>query len=75
MYVESWYGLRMATKTKAPGHSVTYILGRSRFARISEVEGIRPSESLRVDFADFDRRGLSAAERRRLLTRKYAVRS
>jgi len=58
-------------KTKTPQRPGTYTLGRRGFAKISEVEGIRPSRELEADFHEFDRQGLSPAERRRLLARKY----
>jgi hypothetical protein len=65
----------MATKAKTPRRtSGTYTLGRSGFAKISEVEGIATSPSLERDFQDFDRKGLSAADRRRALVRKYGRR-
>lgn len=65
----------MATKTKSPRRSSgTYTLGRSGFAKISEVEGITTSPTLEKDFQDFDRKGLSAADRRRAIARKYGRR-
>jgi hypothetical protein len=39
-------------------------IGRERFAKISAVEGITPSAAMRKRVAQFDRLGLSAAERR-----------
>jgi hypothetical protein len=48
-----------------------FIVGRSRFAKISAVEGIRTTEEMDKDFREFDRRGLSARERRTLIERKY----
>jgi hypothetical protein len=54
--------------TKAGG--VT--LGLAGFAKISAVEGIALRTSTRKMFADFDRRGLSPAERRRAIFEKHA---
>ena len=54
--------------TKARG--VT--LGLVGFAKISAVEGITLRTSTRKMFADFDRRGLSPAERRRAIFEKHA---
>jgi hypothetical protein len=48
-----------------------HVLGRARFAKISEVEGIRLSASMKRDFAEFDRKGMSAAERRRHIIGRY----
>jgi hypothetical protein len=44
---------------KQPSHgkpAKRYVLGRSRFGKISEVEGIRLSASMKRDFAEFDRK-------------------
>lgn len=46
-------------------------LGREEFARISAVEGIRLSRKMQNDLREFDRKGLSAEERRREIVRKY----
>lgn len=61
----------MAKITKSSSRSGTFIIGRNGFAKIGAVEGIAPSRSLDKDFREFDRQGLSAAERRRALARKY----
>jgi hypothetical protein len=45
------------------------------FAKISAVEGIRLRTSTKKMFADFDRRGLSPAERRREIFEKHAKRA
>jgi hypothetical protein len=47
-------------------------LGLAGFAKISAVEGIRLRASSKKMFADFDRRGLSPAERRRAIFEKHA---
>jgi hypothetical protein len=62
----------MDAKTKSPRSStVAFTIGRRDFARICEVEGIVASPALQKDFEDFDRKGLSAAARRRALAHKY----
>ena len=48
-----------------------FTLGRNGFARISAVEGIRLSVQMEQKFADFDRKGLSAPERREAIARDY----
>ena len=48
-----------------------FILGLENFETISSVEGIRLSAELKRDFREFDRQGLSAAERRRAIRTKY----
>jgi hypothetical protein len=47
------------------------MLRRSRYSKISEVEGIRLSESMKRAFAEFDRKGMSAVERRRDIIRRF----
>lgn len=56
----------------APRSATGFTLGRAAFGRISEVEGIRLTSSMDAEFRDYDRRGLAAEERRRLISRKYA---
>jgi len=48
-----------------------YVLGRSRFAKISAIEGIRMTAAMEADFHEFERKGLSAEDRRRAIGRKY----
>jgi hypothetical protein len=47
-------------------------LGRDRFARISEVEGIALTSFMKERAAKFERMGLSAGERRRSIIRAYS---
>lgn len=47
------------------------VIGRERFAKISAVEGIKPSGAMKKRIAQFDRDGLSAAERRREIIKAY----
>jgi hypothetical protein len=48
-----------------------YVIGRSAFAKISAVEGIRTTATMDADFREFERQGLSADERRKVISRKY----
>lgn len=52
-------------------HSAKVVIGRARFAKISAVEGIKPSAAMRKRVAQFDRQGLSAAERRRAIIKAH----
>ena len=61
----------MAKTPKSTSNSGPYTVGRQRFAKISAVEGIRTSRRVDQDFRDFDKKGLSPAERRRELASKY----
>ena len=63
-------GQAAKAKGAAKGRGVT--LGLAGFAKISAVEGITLRTSTRKMFADFDRRGLSPAERRRAIFEKHA---
>ncbi len=65
----------MATKTKSPSRTSRFKIGRRGFAKISAIEGIHASRELEADFHEFNRQGLSAAERRLLLARKYSRKS
>ncbi len=49
-----------------------FTLGRAAFAKISAVEGIRMTAAMEEEFREYDRQGLSAEERRRIISRKYA---
>ena len=46
-------------------------LGRTSFAKISAVEGIRQTAAMKKRAANFDRLGLSASERRQAIIRVY----
>ena len=48
-----------------------FVLGRESFARISAVEGIHLTREMKRDLREFDRKGLSPAERRRAIANKY----
>jgi hypothetical protein len=66
----------MSSKRPSSGKLVTrYVLGRGRFGKISEVEGIRLSPSMERAFAEFDRKGMSAAERRRHIITQFKGRA
>jgi hypothetical protein len=58
-------------KTTAKTRS-NFVLGRSRFERISEVEGIKTSPGSRSMFAEFDRKGLTPEQRRTAIFEKHA---
>ena len=47
------------------------VIGRQRFAKISAVEGIKPTSAMKKRAAQFDRDGLSASERRREIIKAY----
>jgi len=48
-----------------------YTIGRFGFAKISAVEGVRTTATMEEDFREFERKGLSADERRKAIGRKY----
>jgi hypothetical protein len=43
--------------------SAKLAIGRERFIQISAVEGIKPTAAMEKRMAEFDRQGLSAAEK------------
>lgn len=63
---------KKGTKAKRPAKAKTLTLGLVGFAKISAVEGVTLRASTKKMFADFDRRGLSPAERRREIFEKHA---
>lgn len=63
--------MRQAVSKPSKRPAKAYVIGRSGFAKISAVEGIQLTESMISDFREFDRRGLSADERRKAIGRKY----
>jgi hypothetical protein len=48
-------------------------IGRSAFARISAIEGIRLTDEMWSDFRGFDLKRLSDAKRRGAILRKYGT--
>lgn len=61
-----------ASKSSVASIGRNIVLGRSAFRKISAVEGIELSKKAEALFAEFDRDGLSAEERRRILLEKHA---
>ena len=51
--------------------NVGYVVGREGFAKISAVERIHVSPKMIGEFRSFDKGGLTAPERRRILSEKY----
>ena len=64
-------GFVRQTGSKSPKRSKGYIIGRSGFAKIGVIEGIRTTATMEADFRDFERQGLSADQRRKVINRKY----
>jgi hypothetical protein len=60
-------GARKSAKGKTPGTRI----GRQAFAAISAVEGIHLTPEMKRRAAEFDRRGLTAAERVRAILAIY----
>ena len=48
-----------------------FVLGRTDFLKISEVEGIHIEREMAEDFRQFDDEKLSPADRRKAIKRKY----
>ena len=66
-------GLKQPPGLREEGEPFTHAptIGREAFAKISEVEGIRLDDEARAMFADFDRRKLSAEDRRRAIVSRF----
>lgn len=59
---------RNAPKTAKTG----LVLGLSGFVKISAVEGVKLTAASRQMFAQFDRQGLTAQQRRKVIADKHA---
>lgn len=68
-----WYidSVKRAASKSSNRTSKGYVLGRARFAKISAIEGIRMTAAMEADFSEFERRGLSAEDRRKVIGKKY----
>ncbi len=62
----------MAETTKTPRRG-SFVLGRNRFAKISEIEGIKVSHRMHQELEELHQAGHSAAERRRILARRLCM--
>jgi DUF1009 family protein len=54
-------------KTMTAHRTGQFVIGRDRFEKISAVEGIKVTAAMKKREAEFDRDGLSAEQRRRLI--------
>ena len=66
----------MPTRTIKPSSKkksapVRFVLGRAAFAKVSAVEGITLTPAMEKRAKDFERRGLTAAERRKEILKVY----
>jgi hypothetical protein len=52
-----------------------FVLGRERFEKLSAVEGISKGPESRKMFAEFDRAGLTAEQRRKAILERYSTRN
>jgi hypothetical protein len=62
----------MKPKQSSTAQNGQFTLGRGRFEKISAVEGIKTSPMVAGLFAEFDRKRLSAEERRRVIRETFA---
>lgn len=59
------------SKNGNSGRTRGHTIGRKGFAKISAVEGVRLTRAMEADFRSFDREGLPAQERRKIIAAKY----
>jgi hypothetical protein len=57
--------------SRKPATAKGYTMGRAAFGKVSAVEGIHLTPEMAKDFGEFDKQGLSAADRRKAIVRKY----
>jgi hypothetical protein len=65
-------GMKKSSSQSRKSARKGYTIGRSGFAKISAVEGIRLTDAMDRDFQEFERKGLSPRERREAIAKKYA---
>jgi hypothetical protein len=63
--------MKMLTAKSGSRAAKGYTIGRQGFAKISAIEGIQITAAMDAEFHEFERKGLSAAERRKVIAKKY----
>jgi hypothetical protein len=58
---------RARRSTSEKQSSKPFTVGRAAFAKVSAGEGMRAPPAMEREFREYDRKGLSAEERRRLI--------
>lgn len=73
MSEDSWYSEPMTKQTPPPksGKSGQFVLGSARFAKISEVEGIKLTPAMKKRARDARSASLTPEERRRAIIRSH----
>jgi hypothetical protein len=61
----------MASKSTSSRTEETFTIGRSRFERISAVEGIKTSAKIQKMFAEFDLKKLTPDQRRKAIRETF----
>lgn len=73
---ELWYNLRMKKRAsilrRRRAAKGVLTIGRERFAKISAVEGIELTPSMRERAVEFDRLGMAPAKRRHAIIQVYS---
>nr|WP_256570616.1 helix-turn-helix transcriptional regulator [Bradyrhizobium sp. CCGUVB1N3] len=65
------YSVARLRKMVAAMAGAGFVVGRENFEKICAVEGIKLTAEMKERFAEFDRKGLSPAERRREIIKAY----
>jgi len=71
---DSWYLAVMTKQKSGPAKgakSRRFVLGSDRFAKISEVEGIKLTSAMKRRASDAQSKGLTAEERRRVIINSH----
>lgn len=73
---DSWYVETMAKQKNPPSGTKSgwFVLGSNRFAKISEVEGIKLTPAMKKRASDARSKGLTAEEYRRAIIRSHSKR-
>ncbi|WP_337995863.1 hypothetical protein [Oleispirillum naphthae] len=67
--------MKSSKGTSSGGRFVSVTVGRSAFTSVSAVEGIRLSRDAQGRFAEFDRKGLSPAQRRAEIIKAHSLKT
>lgn len=65
--------MRKMVPGEKKGAAKGFKLGWRAFGKISAVEGIQLSPEMLKDLTEFDRKGLSPGDRRKVIARKYGT--
>ena len=64
--------MKRSSHKSGASHATNYVVGRTRFAAISAVEGVALTKAMKADFDRFDKEGWSSEQRRHHILSRFA---